>query len=107
MDMIRRESSVVSFDNWSVQRARRISVQPDAQQEEVVLPPPLGWSPDFLVNLFRYHMSWLSRVSGLTEAEAKRRVMNLLKAGRIGYQDESGNKQTLPTEAIVWVYRHI
>ncbi|MEO5331353.1 MAG: hypothetical protein H7839_04965 [Magnetococcus sp. YQC-5] len=107
MDMIRRESSVVSSDGWSGKRPHRISVQPDAQNEEVALPPPLGWSPDFLVDLFRYHMSWLSRVSGLTEAEAKRRVMNLLKAGRIGYQDESGNKRTLPSEAIVWVYRHV
>ncbi|MBF0189681.1 MAG: hypothetical protein HQL99_00860 [Magnetococcales bacterium] len=68
---------------------------------------PMGLTPDFLLGLFQYHMSWLSRVSGLNEDEAKRRVLLLMKSGRIGYMDDAGNKRTLPSDAIHWVNRHV
>lgn len=107
MELMQRESTVVPLGNWSGVRGSWPLVLSDEEPEVPVKQPPMGLSADFLVGLCRFHMDWLCRVSGLSEAEAKRRVVNLLKVGRIGYQDDFGKKRTLPSEAIVWVNHHL
>ncbi|MBF0437565.1 MAG: hypothetical protein HQL93_00445 [Magnetococcales bacterium] len=97
MSMVCRDSSVASSTILMGSRMK---------QTEHEMPVPEGWSSDFLLDLFSYHMGWLGNVSGLNEAEAKRRVLNLFKSGKIGYQDEAGNKRTLPGDVIVWVNRN-
>ncbi|MBF0127653.1 MAG: hypothetical protein HQM02_10640 [Magnetococcales bacterium] len=105
--MIQREFFVTPSGNWSGIRGAWPLVASDEVPAEEVVSAPMGLTADFLVDLFRFHMAWLTRVSGLNEAEAKRRVLSLLKAGRIGYQDETGKNRTLPGDAIVWVYQHV
>ncbi len=102
------KNSVVPLGNWSGVRGNWPLVMTDEEVVEPVdLPLPVGLSGDFLIGLCQFHMQWLCRVSGLTETEAKRRVVNLLKVGRIGYQDETGKKRTLPSEAIMWVNHYM
>ncbi|MBF0627006.1 MAG: hypothetical protein HQL91_02180 [Magnetococcales bacterium] len=106
MEMIRRESRVVPSGQWSGVRGQWPLVKRDEEEMDIGIELPMGLTPDFLLGLFRYHMSWLSRVSGLSEADARQRVVALMKSGRIGYQDDAGNKRTVPGEAIRWVVHH-
>lgn len=107
MDLISTKSSVVVSDAWSGVRGSWPLTSDNEQTEKSTNSPPLGFSSDFLVDLFHFHMVWLSNVSGLNEPEAKRRVLNLLKAGRIGYQDEFGKQRKLTSDAVVWVKNNI
>ncbi|MBF0214828.1 MAG: hypothetical protein HQM00_14920 [Magnetococcales bacterium] len=108
MELIRRDSNVVLSGNWSGVRGQwpLVEGREENMQTETDWILPVGLTPDFLIGLFRYHMNWLSQVSGLNEDEARRRVVALLKSGRIGYLDEAGNKRILPTDAIRWVSHH-
>ncbi|MBF0293583.1 MAG: hypothetical protein HQL96_00220 [Magnetococcales bacterium] len=106
MEMLHREYSVIPTGTWTGIRGEWPLITVDEEPTRRDPAPPMGLSGDFLLDLFRFHMAWLREASGLNEPEAKRRVLSLLKAGRIGYEDESGKKRTLPVAAIHWVLRH-
>ncbi|MBF0165457.1 MAG: hypothetical protein HQL97_13710 [Magnetococcales bacterium] len=107
MEMMQTDAYIVpSSGGWSGVRGKwpLVSREEVSPMDETELP--MGLTPEFLFDLCQFHMAWLSRISGLNENEAKRRVVSLLKSGRIGYQDDSGNKRILPEDAILWVIRH-
>ncbi|MBF0180300.1 MAG: hypothetical protein HQM03_09775 [Magnetococcales bacterium] len=106
METIRREYSVMPTGTWTGVRGEWPLITAEEEPTSRDLTPPVGLSGDFLLELFRFHMAWLRQVSGLNEPEAKRRVLSLLKAGRLGYEDECGKRRTLPVAAIHWVLRH-
>ncbi|GAB0056616.1 hypothetical protein SIID45300_00924 [Candidatus Magnetaquicoccaceae bacterium FCR-1] len=106
MEIMNGDTYIVPSSGWSGVRGKWPLVAREGTDASVETELPMGLTPEFLLDLFQFHMAWLSRVSGLKENEAKRRVVSLLKSGRIGYQDDSGNKRILPEDAILWMIRH-
>ncbi|MBF0417592.1 MAG: hypothetical protein HQL86_05015 [Magnetococcales bacterium] len=106
MDTMQPDAYIVPSSGWSGVRGRwpLVALAEASSADETELP--MGLTPEFLFDLCQFHMAWLSRISGLNQKEAKRRVVALLKSGRIGYQDDAGNKRILPEDAILWVIRH-
>ncbi|MBF0614362.1 MAG: hypothetical protein G8237_01225 [Magnetococcales bacterium] len=106
MDTIRRDSCVVSSGLWTGVRGQWPLVEHEEGRMDTGRELSMGLTPDFLLGLFHYHVNWVRQVSGLNENDARKRVVALLRTGRIGYLDEAGHKRTLPSDALHWVNAH-
>ncbi|MEO5344963.1 MAG: hypothetical protein H7834_01130 [Magnetococcus sp. YQC-9] len=96
METIQGNSYIVPSEGWSGVRGRWPLVARDEGNPALETELPMGLTPEFLLDLFQFHMAWLSRVSGLNESEAKRRVVALLKTGRIGYPATNASCRMMP-----------